>query len=93
MGFWERVVDACKRAGVSVRQVSTLATGSPTIISAALSQGQHEPVLSRGLRIAQVLGTNVEYLAHGSGPPPSADEVRAAVSVARAELLETTPAA
>lgn len=78
-------------AGISLRELARLAGVSAGYPAHVESGFVAHPGTDTSLRIAKTLGCSLEYLLTGTGEPPTAEQILAAVEVAR-EVASRVPA-
>jgi transcriptional regulator with XRE-family HTH domain len=88
-----RLTRARKLGGLSGRQLSQLAgvaDGFASMIERGVSRAPSFGVMDA---FALVLGVSLDWLAHGIGPEPTAEQIKAAVEAARAARAHEPPTA
>lgn len=88
-----RLTRARKLAGLSSRQLSGLA-GVSDGFAAQIERGEAKaPAFGVIASFADVLGVSLDWLAHGTGEPPTTEQIKAAVERARRAPEAATVAA
>lgn len=83
----KRLARARKLGGLSGRQLSQLAGVADGFVAMIERGASRAPAFGVICRLTEVLGVSLDWVAHGTGPDPTPEQIRAAVESARRGAL------